>query len=62
MEQIHVTEWIDRCSKQLQDYWHTVDPEQLDEVAIDLWHEARWRTLPPEAAALQWLQLGVLAS
>lgn len=33
----------------------TVDPEQLDEVAADLWRDERLREMPPEAAAIAWL-------
>jgi hypothetical protein len=62
MEQLlHAGEWIDRCSGRLQEHWRTVEPQQLDDVAIDLWHEPRWRQMEPELAATKWLKLGVLA-
>ena len=47
--------WIARCAHRLQRHWRTVDPEQLDEVAADLWKDERLRELPPEAAAVAWL-------
>jgi hypothetical protein len=62
MQQVHASEWIDRCSKRLQEHWRTVEPAQLDDVAIDLWGEERWRALQPEDAATKWLKLGVLAN
>jgi len=31
------------------------DPEQLDEVAADLWKDERLRALQPDAAAVAWL-------
>jgi hypothetical protein len=61
MQPLHASEWIDRCSKRLQEHWRTVRPEQLDDVAIELWREPQWRALPPEEAALEWLRQGVLA-
>jgi hypothetical protein len=62
MQQLHASEWIDRCSKRLQEHWRTVEPEQLDDVAIDLWSDPYWRAMAPESAAVEWLKLGVLAS
>jgi hypothetical protein len=61
MQQLQASEWIDQCSKRLQDHWRTVDPVQLDDVAIGLWSEPRWRALQPEDAAVEWLRQGVLA-
>ena len=62
MQALHASEWIDRCSKRLQEHWRTVEPAQLDDVAIELWGVPRWRALEPEQAALEWLKQGVLAS
>jgi len=61
MQPIHASEWLDRCSKRLQEHWRTVEPAQLDDMAIDLWGDPRWRAMPPEDAATEWLKLGVLA-
>ena len=44
-------DWIAACAHQLQRRWRTVDPEQLDEVAADLWSDARLRAMPPVRAA-----------
>ena len=58
--EVHAAEWIDRCSKSLQEHWRTVAPERLDDVAGDLWAESSWRAMTPEQAAVEWLKLGVL--
>jgi hypothetical protein len=62
MQEIHASEWIDRCSTRLQEQWRTVDPTQLDDMAIDLWRDPHWRAMPPEQAAVEWLRQGVLAA
>ena len=62
MDDLHAIEWIDLCSKRLQQHWRTVDPHELDEVAIDLWTDRCWRAMAPELAAEEWLRLGVLAA
>ena len=43
--------WIAVCAHRLQRQWRTVDPEQLDEVAGDLWKDERLRRLAPDEAA-----------
>ncbi|EHR72071.1 hypothetical protein BurJ1DRAFT_3262 [Burkholderiales bacterium JOSHI_001] len=60
MEDVGVCEWIRRCSARLQAQWRTVDPEELEQVAVDLLRDARLRAMPPEQAAVAWLSLGVL--
>jgi hypothetical protein len=62
MDEIHETEWIQQCSRRLQQQWRTVDPLQLDEVAVDLCADPRWRGMAPEVAAVEWLRQGVLAA
>ena len=62
MDELHAIEWIDLRSKRLQQHWRTVEPTELDEVAIDLWRDRRWREMAPEIAAEEWLRLGVLAA
>ena len=47
--------WIAVCAHRLQFRWRTVAPEQLDEVAAELWADERLRGLPPDAAAVAWL-------
>lgn len=50
------TLWIAVCAHRLQQQWHTVDPLELEEVARDLWRDARLRSMSPEAAAVEWLK------
>ncbi len=47
--------WIAACAHRLQQRWRTVDPLLLEEVAADLWRDDRLRALPPDAAAVAWL-------
>lgn len=49
-------DWIAVCAHQLQRQWRTVDPDQLDELAADLWRDARLRDLAPAQAAVEWLK------
>ena len=53
----HLTEpeWIAIAAHRLQHRWRTVDPEQLDEVAGELWHDVRLRELEPNQAIDAWL-------
>ena len=62
MQHLPASDWIAHCSKRLQQQWRSVGPEQLNEVATELWHDPLWRALPPEMAAVEWLLQGVLAS
>jgi hypothetical protein len=48
--------WIAVCAHRLQRQWRTIDPDQLDELAADLWRDERLRSLPPDEAATQWLE------
>ena len=48
--------WIAACAHELQRRWRTVDPEQLEELAADLWEVATLRILSPAQAAKTWLQ------
>ncbi|MDM0067874.1 hypothetical protein [Variovorax sp. J31P207] len=48
-------DWIAVCAHQLQRQWRTVDPDQLDEVAADLWRDPRLRAMAPAQAAVAWL-------
>jgi hypothetical protein len=48
-------DWIAVCAHQLQRQWRTVDPDQLDEVAADLWRDPRLRAMAPAEAAVAWL-------
>ena len=48
--------WIAACAHVLQRHWRTVDPEQLEEVAGELWRDERLQGLGPAEAAVQWLE------
>ena len=54
--------WIDRCAARLHEQWRSVEPARLDDLALELWNDPRWTALAPEAAAVEWLKQGVLAS
>ncbi|AGU49631.1 hypothetical protein VAPA_1c25310 [Variovorax paradoxus B4] len=56
MENMPATLWIAACAHRLQQQWHTVDPLELEDVARDLWRDERLRSMPPEAAAVEWLK------
>ncbi len=43
--------WIAACANQLQRRWRTVDPEQLEELAADLWRVPELRRMAPTVAA-----------
>ena len=49
------TQWIALCAQRLSVRWHSVDPEQLEEVAVDIWKDARFRAMSPAEAAAVWL-------
>ena len=48
--------WIDACAHRLQRQWRTVDPEQLEQVAADLWADPLLRLMSPAEAAVEWLR------
>lgn len=48
--------WIAACAHTLQQQWRTVDPDQLEELAGDLWRDDRLRAMPPTDAARAWLE------
>ena len=48
--------WIAACAHELQRRWRTVDPEQLEELAADLWQVSELQSLSPAQAARQWLR------
>lgn len=48
--------WMAVCAHRLHRQWRTVDPDLLDEVAGDLWRDERLREMPPDAAAIAWLE------
>jgi len=48
--------WIAACAHELQRRWRTVKPEQLEEVAGDLWRDERLGVMAPGEAAVEWLR------
>lgn len=48
--------WIAACAHRLQQQWRTVDPDQLEELAGDLWRDERLRSMLPAEAARAWLE------
>lgn len=56
MDDMPATLWIAACAHRLQQRWHTVDPLELEDVARDLWRDARLRSMLPDQAAVDWLR------
>lgn len=56
MDTLLPTQWIAQCADQLHHHWRTVEPAQLEELAVDLWKDAQLRAMPPEEAAAVWLR------
>ena len=56
MEILSPTIWIAACAHTLQQHWRTVDPDQLEELAGELWRDERLRSMPPGDAAKAWLE------
>lgn len=48
-------QWITACAERLHERWHTVEAAQLEEVAVDIWQDARLRSMEPAQAAAVWL-------
>ncbi len=55
MDEITPSQWIARCGAKLHERWQTVQPAQLEEVAVVIWQDANLRALPPDQAAEAWL-------
>ena len=55
MNELPAPIWIAACAHRLQLKWLTVNLAQLEEVASELWHDARLRALAPTDAAEIWL-------
>jgi len=56
MDSVASSTWIAAAAHALQRRWRTVAPEQLEELAADLWQDERLRSLPPVDAAHEWLR------
>ncbi|MDQ2762604.1 MAG: hypothetical protein M3Y22_03675 [Pseudomonadota bacterium] len=50
------SDWIAIAAHRLAHRWPHVLPEQLDELAADLWRDATLRELPPAEAVEWWLR------
>lgn len=55
MDTLLPTQWIAQCADRLHQRWRTVEPAQLEELAVDLWKDVQLRAMPPEEAAEAWL-------
>ncbi|HYW55774.1 MAG TPA: hypothetical protein VE934_02345 [Polaromonas sp.] len=55
MDTLLPTQWIAQCAGRLHQHWRTVEPAQLEELAVDLWQDVQLRAMPPEEAAAAWL-------
>lgn len=55
MDTLLPTQWIAQCADRLYQRWRTVEPAQLEELAVDLWKDVQFRAMPPEEAAAAWL-------
>lgn len=55
VDELSPTQWVTRCAEQLHERWQTVEPAQLEEVAIELWRDSHLGALPPAEAAALWL-------
>jgi hypothetical protein len=51
-----LSQWLAAVSARLQQRWPTIDPAQLDDLALDLWRDERLRAMEPERAADEWLR------
>ena len=51
-----LSRWLAAVSARLQQRWPTIDPEQLDDLALDLWRDEKLRAMEPERAADEWLR------
>ena len=49
-------DWLNAMSERLQQQWPTIDPQRLDDFALDLWRDERLRPMPPAQAAAVWLE------
>lgn len=55
MDTLLPTQWIAQCADRLHQHWRTVQPAQLEELAVDLWKDEQLRAMLPEEAAAVWL-------
>jgi len=55
MEELLPSQWIATCAERLHGRWQTVDPAQLEEVAVEMWKNDYLRSMGPAEAAAFWL-------
>ena len=55
MQRLSPKEWIAIAAHRLSVRWRHVDPEQLDELAADLYRDETLQELEPDVAAAAWL-------
>ena len=48
--------WIAACAHELAKRWRTVDPRELETVALELAHDRDLRAMQPAEAAAEWLR------
>jgi len=48
--------WIAACAHELAKRWRTVDPKELEAVALELAHDQHLREMLPIDAATEWLR------
>lgn len=56
MDDLTPTQWISKCAERLRERWQTVEPGQLEEVAVGIWQDANLRAMEPSEAATLWLK------
>ncbi|MBS0448551.1 MAG: hypothetical protein JSR59_21730 [Proteobacteria bacterium] len=55
MQPLGRLQWIAIAAHRLHHRWRTVGPDQLDEIAAELWERPGFRGMEPERAADAWL-------
>lgn len=48
--------WIAACAHRLHRQWHSVDPDDLEQVASMLLRDGRFAAMAPDEAAAEWLK------
>lgn len=48
--------WKAACAHRLQQHWRTIDPTELEAVAVEIWADPRRQESDPVAAAAAWLE------
>ncbi len=56
MDEMTPTQWIAKCAERLHQRWQTVEPRQLEEVAVEIWRDRSLRAMEPAEAAACWLK------